>query len=135
MTTKETEGTPFYLLDLVRMRGDLAVDARGSLRIILDPTPSGKLHIALECCACEEMLEWAPDDTWWLCPGCGQEFTDPEVEGVLTACAKAFVAGTAQDVEEEAEEPATATEPVVDRDVGEGNRPWRKKLRGWIKGR
>ena len=121
------KGKPLFLLDLVRMRGDLKVDARGSLRVILDPTPSGKLHIALECCACEEMLEWDPHETWWLCPGCGQEFTDAEVERLLVACSEAFVAGTAQGENEQQPEQST--------DDGSEEGRWGGRLMSWIRGR
>ncbi len=117
------KGTPVYLLDLVKMRGALEVDARGSLRVILDPTPSGKLHIALECCACEEMLEWDHHAAWWLCPGCEQEFTDSEVEKLLVACAKAFAAGTSDEDEQ----------PVMDEGTEDGR--WGGRLMSWIKGR
>lgn len=119
------KGEPLYLLDILKMRRDLQVDARGSLRVILDPTPSGKLHIALECCACEEMLEWDHHETWWLCPGCGQEFTDSEVERLLVACAKAFVAGT----QAEDEQPPKKT------DEGTEEGRWGGRLMSWIKGR
>ena len=118
----KSKGTPVYLLDLLRMRGELDVDVRGSLRVILDPTPSGKLHIALECCACEEMLEWDHHETWWLCPGCGQEFTDAEVEKLLVACAKAFVTGT------QAEDEQLKTD-----ERGEDGR-WRERVKSWIRG-
>lgn len=98
------KGKPVFLLDLMRMRGDLNVDARGSLRVILDPTPSGKLHIALECCACEELLQWDPHEGQWICPGCGQDHTDQEVEKLLVACAEAFKVGTKTEPEEQPEE-------------------------------
>lgn len=125
------KGKPVFLLDLLKMRGDLAVDARGSLRVILDPTPSGKLHIALECCACEEMLEWDHHATWWFCPSCEQEFTDTEVEGLLVACAKAFVAGTRDD---QPTDEGPDNEPA-ETDEGREDGRWGGRIMSWIKGR
>lgn len=130
----EKKGKPVFLLDLVKMRGALEVDARGSLRVLLDPTPSGKLHIALECCACEEMVEWDTQETWWFCPECEQEFTDTEVERLLVACAKAFVAGTQSEDErpEAGDEPPK--QPEMD-DGREGDGQWRGRIKSWIRGR
>jgi hypothetical protein len=116
------KGEPLYLLDLMRMREGLNVDARGSLRVILDPAPSGNLGIALECCACEELVEWDSANGWWMCPGCEREFTDREVEDLLAACRKAFEVGTKQE-----QEPA-AVEPVKDERTGMGRWLDRVKL-------
>jgi hypothetical protein len=105
-----------HIPDLVRMRHNLNLDAVPHLRVILDPLPSGKLTLVLECVSCEDPVEFDAVTNLWQCVGCEIDFRDEEVSRLLSGCAAAFAAEMA---------PETLDEPVPDPPVkDEGVKSW-----------
>jgi DNA-binding transcriptional MerR regulator len=61
------------------LRSRLRIDQAARLRLIIS---QGGAALGLECSECEELLEWVPEKTWWVC-GCGLETTPTEAREVM----------------------------------------------------
>lgn len=98
-------GIPVLVQDIDRLRGSLNISAFGRARVIIEGDDSN-LRMDLECVACEELLVWNPELSWWLCPVCQQETTGQEGIDLLRACYRGLgeVLGEGEDTDAAPEE-------------------------------
>ena len=78
-------GKPVFFRDLTRLRRKLSIAATDRVRVVMGYTSAGVVS-GLECVLCEELLEWRPDEKWWVCSGCSQEVTRSEGLELFRAC-------------------------------------------------
>jgi len=78
-------GKPMLFKDIDKMRAHLDISALDRVRVLMS-AEDRKLRVDMECVACEELLEWAPEKGWWVCPSCQHETTESEAVELLRAC-------------------------------------------------
>jgi len=65
---------------LEQIRPQLRLCADAQVRVVFE----GESRVPLfECDACEELLLWQEDKSWWRCDSCGYEMTTAEARGLL----------------------------------------------------
>ena len=78
-------GKPMLFRDFDRLRPHLDISALDRVRVLMS-AEDRKLRVDFECVACEDLLEWAPVEGWWVCPSCEQETTEDEAVKLIRAC-------------------------------------------------